>query len=285
MKVDCLFDTNSIIKIYVPLKGSDVAKYLFERSPTALINVATTQIVEIISIFYKFRRQGAFSTDEERDKYVDTFLNDIKTKKIETYAFVEEHIKDLEVYKKVTHIRPPYKNPVKVLVPEWNAFYQEVKEPADSIDTIMLMIMREMHLLTQKECYLVSSDGHVKEVAKVFQLKIIDPEKKSIADLPEELLLSRSKRASVNLRAICIDCETSLQIDTAKAVNMCEGGLCLETKRSLEIGKRLDIKKLVSYDGLRKVENIPAKVVWYNQQKNQAGLQFLTSFNHSIFLS
>lgn len=288
MSIDCLFDTHSIIKIYVPLKGHEVVKYLFKKSPTAIINIANTQIVETISIFYKSRREGAFSSDKERDSYIDTFLNDIKIGKIKTYDFAEEHIKDFDVYQKITDIRPPNNKPSKVLVPEWDGYYQEFKEPADAIDTIMLLIMREMHLLTQKETYLISSDGHVKLVAKALQLRIIDPELTPIAGLPEQLLLSRDSRINVNLRTICIDCDNNLQMDTAKAVNICRGGLCLETRQPLGIGKRLDIKRLIGYDGFNKAENISAKVVWsnpFNQEKFRAGLQFSTPLVSSLSFS
>lgn len=285
MPIDCLLDTNSIVKIYVRIKGYETVKYLFEKSPTAVINIANTQIVETISIFYKFRREGGFSSDEERDTYVDTFLKDIDRGKIKTYDFAEEHIKDFEVYQKITQIRPPNNKPAKIFVPEWDGYYQELKAPADGIDTIMLLIMREMHLMTNKEAYLVSSDGHVKEVAKAFQLRIIDPELTPIERLPVQLLLLRDKRISVNLRTICVDCDSALQMDTAKAINICQGGLCLETKKPLVIGKRIDIKRLIGYDGFNKAENISAKVVWSDSRKCRAGLQFLTPLVSSLSFS
>ncbi|MDD2654903.1 MAG: hypothetical protein PHI86_07370 [Candidatus Omnitrophica bacterium] len=282
-----MLDTNSIIKLYVDMRGSEVVRHLYQN-PAVLINIANTQVVEVISLFYKFRREGVFSSDEERTKYVDTFLKDISDKKIEVYDFADEHIKDFEVYEKITNIEPPFKNPIRpkqVFIHKWNAFFKEVKEPADGIDTIMLLIMREMHLMTQKEAFIFSSDGHVKKVAEALGLKIIDPESKSLRELPEELLRFRNKRENINLRAICIDCESSLQLNTSRAVNICKGGLCLETRNLLTVGKRLDIRRLESYDGSKTIENIPSTIVWYDQQKQQAGLKFLNDFDHSVFLS
>jgi len=285
MKIDCLLDANSLIKYYVDLPGSETIKHLFS-SPLVQINIANIQIVEIISLFYQFRRQGAITSDELREEFKDTFFNDIKIKKILVYDFAERHIMDFEVYDTITNTPPPFKHVKRVMVPEWGGFYQQLKDIANNVDAILLMIMREMHLITQGQCHIVTSDGHVKMVAESFshKLNVIDPEKTSVNDLRKIFDVRNSKRIQVNLKANCIDCASQLYLATAKTSNISDTGLCLEIRDKLKVGKNVEIK-LSTYDRSKVMNDIKGQVVWSDYTAARAGIQFTNSINSSYFLN
>jgi hypothetical protein len=191
---------------------------------------------------------------------------------------------DFEVYDTITKTPPPFKHIKRVMVPEWGGFYQQLKDIANNVDAILLMIMREMHFITQGQCYIVTSDGHVKRVAESFlhKLNVIDPEKVSISDLRKVFDVRKSKRSPVNLRANCIDSDSQLYLDTARARNISDTGLCLETKSKIDLGKHLRIK-LSTYERNKVVNDIQGQVVWNDCATGRAGIQFSNIINSSYF--
>lgn len=273
--IECLLDANSMIKYYINLTGSDVIKYLFNRISIVKINITNIQVVEVISLFYKFCREGKISI-QQREEFKDTFLNDIRIKKILLYDFVNEHILDFDVYDKITVIPPPTKRPKLTFIPIYKGYIKELKDIADSSDTIMLTIMREVHLLTNGDCLLFTSDGHVQDVAKALGLKVIDPEKTGIKNLPKELYERKYEREIVKLKAICVDCDSLTQLPVFKAVNLCMDGVCLKINNRLDIGKRLHIK-LDTYGFPIKSEKTEGRVVWSDDYN--AGIKFSNAIN------
>lgn len=226
-KIHCLLDANSIIKYYFDLKGSPVIKYLIEKSPTAIVNITTVQIAETISVFYKSCREGAYSL-AKREEYKDTFLNDIKQQLIIPYDFVREHILDFDVYEKITEVCPPDLRPITVYIPQCQGFVKELKHLANTGDAIMLLIMREMHLLTDKKCYLFTSDGHVLKIARELGLKTINPERMNLNNLPLELDMRLHKRQNASLKIICKDCvNSSFSYGSTHSMDICAGGICI----------------------------------------------------------
>lgn len=281
MSIPCLLDTNSIIKRYVA-PSSDVITYLFEKSPTAQINIANIQIVEVISLFYQFRREGLIVSDEQLEQFKDTFFNDIKIGKINPYDFTDEHIIDFDVYRTICNTPPPIKRPVQKFISAFGGFVSELKDIADCPDAIMLMIMREIHLITEGACYLFTSDGHVKSVASVLGLKFIDSEKDGLRGLPEALFLTRPERKNIQLKAICTDCGKRGRLPNAKTSDISDQGLCIKTKETLKVGAKISLK-LFSYDGYKRRENIMTEVMW--SRGNKAGLKFITPIDSSFFFS
>lgn len=281
MPIDCLLDTNSIIKRYVA-PASEIITYLFEKSLNVQINIANIQIVEVISLFYQFRREGLIVSDEQLEQFKDTFFNDIKVGKIKTYDFTDEHIIDFDVYRAITNTPPPKKQPVKKFISVFGGYVSELKDIADCPDTIMLMIMREMHLIAGGECYLFTSDGHVKSVASVLGLKFIDPEKDGLASLPVALLLARPERKKMQLRAVCTESGARGRLPNARTIDISDQGLCLKTKEALEVGTKIFLK-LFSYDGYKRNENITAEVMW--SKNDRAGLRFINPIDSSFFFS
>jgi len=226
--IPCLLDADTVIKYYIDFRGSEIVKYLFDESPTARIYVTSVQVAEVISIFYKSCRLGAFS-ETERKEYIDTFLKDIKENKIIVYDYVREHLLDFKVYETITHIRPPNLKPERVYIPEFGGYVSELKDIADTGDTIMLMIMREAHLITDKKCYLFSSDGHVLRVADALGLKAFNPLGMTFNDLPQDLDKRLHKRKKTSLQVICKDCNNeSVSLGSTRTIDICEGGVCIK---------------------------------------------------------
>lgn len=283
MECYCLLDANSLIKYYVDsLSGSAVIKYILDKSPSKIIYLSTVQAEEFISLIYMFRRRDIIDSDEKLVIIKDTFLNDIN-KKFFLYDFVREHLKDFDVPSKITEVPPPKKLPLTYI--RWHdGVVPLLKDIADTGDAIMLKIIREINLLSGGSCFLVTSDGHVKKVAEALNLKVIDPEKMGINDLPEELDTRIIKRENIKLRAICVDCDSSLKMATTRTINICNNGLCLEAKNPLDVGSRLRIR-LSTYDGHKMLENIEGRVAWYDSAKTKAGVQFINPVNSVLFSS
>ena len=176
MSVDCLLDTNSIVKHYHTEDGSDVVNYLFDRCPDCIINLTNIQVAEVIKTLYKLRSQNIIKDDTIRDHFIHTFLKDIddgtNNGRIKLYDFATYHLKDEDVYLPTVQIPLP-----KRFV--WNykkgRLVKQNKKRADTIDTLMLMIMRDIASHTT-ESYLVTSDEHVLLIAQSLNLPIIDPE-------------------------------------------------------------------------------------------------------------
>lgn len=243
MKIHCLLDANSIIKHYVDLPGSNIINYLFDKSPSAVINISNVQIAEVVSLFYKFHREGVIYSDKEREEFKETFFNDIKIGKIIRYAFVDEHLLDFDVYDKITSTPPPAKRPILTFISTFGGFVKELKDIADTGDAIMLMVMREMNLLTDGNCYLVTCDGHVLNVAKVLNLKVINPEKIKICNIPHCLDIRRYQRIrSPIFKIICKDCLTKDPLGSTSTFDICEGGISVRKCSNLTDGRSIEVK-------------------------------------------
>lgn len=226
-QIPCILDANTVIKYYIDLPGSDIVKYLIDESPPALIYVTSVQVAEVISVFYKFCREGAFSEDT-RTEYIDTFLTDIKEREIIVYDFVREHILDFPVYEAITKTKPPNLRPERVFIPEFGGFVNELKDIADTGDAIMLLVMREAHLMADKKCYLFTSDGHVLRVADILGLKAYNPVVMTRDDIPPELDRREHKRRKSSLQVICKDCNNdAISFGSTRTIDICEGGVCI----------------------------------------------------------
>jgi len=243
MNIHCLLDANSIIKHYVNLPGSNIINYLFDKSPSAVINISNVQIAEVVSLFYRFHREGIISSDKEREEFKDTFFNDIRIGKITRYAFVDEHLLDFDVYDKITSTPPPVKKPILTFISKFGGFVKELKDIADTGDAIMLMIMREINFITDGNCYLVTCDGHVLNVAKTLNLKVIHPEKTKINNIPQCLDMRKYKRInSPVLKVICKDCFTKEPLGSTSTLDACEGGICVRKHSNFTDGRSIEIK-------------------------------------------
>jgi len=242
-EIYCLLDANSVIKHYVDLPGSEVVNYLFEKSPTAVINISNVQIAEVVSIFYKFHREGIITSVQELEEFKDTFFNDMKTGKITRYAFVDEHILDFEVYRKITETAPPVQKPIRTFIPQFGGFVSELKDIANTGDAIMLMVMREINYLTEGNSCLVTCDGHVLNVAQQLNLRVLNPEKCNIASIPQCLDIRRSKRLkSPTLKIVCKDNFSKEEIGSTSSIDICEGGVLVRKKSNLREGRNIVLR-------------------------------------------
>jgi len=243
MKIHCLLDANSIIKHYVNLPGSDIINYLFDRSPAAVINISNVQIAEVVSLFYRFQREGIISSDKEREEFKDTFFNDIRVSKVTRYAFVDEHLLDFDVYDKITSTPPPVKKPILTFISKFGGFVKELKDIADTGDAIMLMIMREINFIADGNCYLVTCDGHVLKIAETLKLKVINPENTKINNIPQCLDIRKYRRInSPVLKVICKDCVTKEPLCSTSTLDVCEGGICVRRHSNFTDGRSIEIK-------------------------------------------
>ena len=105
MRVQCLLDSDAVLKYYIDLPGSEVVRYLFDRSPSAAINVPTTQLMEVVAFFYKLRTLKIIPTDEKLEDFKRTFFNDIKRGKILAYEFAGEHLLDFPGHETINSVK------------------------------------------------------------------------------------------------------------------------------------------------------------------------------------
>jgi len=267
--INCLFDANAAVKYYFPTEDPHkLVKYLVE-SPKVISNITTVQITEVLSMFYKFHRKKIITSDSELTMYVDTFLKDIAPNdpKFNRYDFVEEHIKDLEVYKVISETCPPADRRETEYLPECGGVVKKLKNVANTADALMLIIMREIHLITDKNCYLITSDSHVKKIAEKLGLKFIDPNTTPLATVPFDVDRRAFKRKNHNLGAICKYRNSADTLMSTSTINICEGGACVRST-----GKVIEPKSRVSiylYDFSDKTnrEEQHAEVIYSDKDK------------------
>lgn len=272
MKVPCLLDANTIIKYYINLPGSEVVKYLFDRSPSAEINITNVQVAEVISVFYKFHRTGVITSDLQLEEFKDTFFNDIKIGKITRFAFVDEHILDFDVYRIISDVPPPGKK--TIYEKHFGGYIQLLKDLADTGDAIMLMIMREINFLAEGQCYLFTSDGHVKKVAAALSLNVIDPENIEVKKLPFALTNQRAQ-LRYTIDSICVVCSDTADekrcLGSSSTIDISEAGMRIRGNSNMMHGRKI-VFKLSPYNDRGLIVPTEGEVVWNTRQ--EAGVLF-----------
>jgi len=268
MQLHCLFDTNALIKYYVPLAGSDIVRYLIDKNKKARVNITNVQIAEMISLFHKFRTNGILSSDEHVVQCIHTFLNDIKTKRFLTYDLCNEHLLDFAVYKKVSTVPTP--EVTLAFTKRFGDVVKGTKDSADTADTILLLIMREMNLIADGKAFLVTCDAHVKAIAKELGIKTLDPETETMSSLPDDLDIRQDKRATIALKALCSYENDSRHLPLMRTLDVSENGLCLEVKEPLEIDRKVSIK-LAASDNYYNTQEVEGDVLW--SHSNKAGVR------------
>ncbi|MFC1594593.1 PilZ domain-containing protein [Candidatus Omnitrophota bacterium] len=247
MKIQCLLDTNAIIKYYVDMPGSDMVRYLFDKSPTAVINITSVQIVEIISFLYTLRTLRVLRTDDDREQLKRTFLNDIHSGKIVPYEFTNEHSIDFPTYNTI-------------------ALSKKARNHVNNTDTIFLLVGREMHYLTNANSFVFTSNIHVKTIAEAMKLNVLNPELMARRDLPLSLDQRRETRLKTRLQALCSDIDSARILLRTKALDVSQHGLCLTKGRRVVVGKTLSIK-LSTPEKPPRIEETSGEVVWASRSK------------------
>ncbi len=264
MKRYCLFDSNVLIKYYVPLQGSDIIIYLIDKNKNVQVNISNVQVVEMISLFHSFYKNGIFSTPDQVVAAIHTFLNDITIGKIKVYEFSSEHILDFSVYKKAASIPTP---DVRLpFVKGKDGIIKGIKDEADGGDIILLLIAREMNLLSNENFFLVTSDSHVKAIASSLNLKVLDPETVTMDSLPVGLDIRKSKRAQIELKAFCAYEGEEKTLPLMRTLDISENGICLEISEPLDTNRRLAIK-LTANDNYYKQQFVTGEVLWSHARR------------------
>jgi hypothetical protein len=268
MHIHCLFDTNALIKYYVPLKGSDIVRYMIDKNRTIKANITNVQVAEMIALFHSFRANGVLSSDEHVVQCTHTFLNDIKTERIVCYDFCNEHLLDFAVYKKVSTVPAPETS--LAFAKRFGNVIKGTKDNADTADIILLLVMREMNLMAEGKAFLITSDAHVKAIAQELDISVLDPERESLASLPTDLDVRQDKRATIALKALCSFDNGEKNLPLTRTLDISENGICLEISEPLEINRSLRIK-LAANDNYYNTQEVEGNVLW--SHTNRAGIQ------------
>jgi hypothetical protein len=250
--IDCLFDTNAIVKRYHGERGTKIVDYLFEKSRRINVNLLAIQVVEVIKAFYKLRSDNKITTDEARDIAIHSFLKDIDTGdgvgRIKLYDFVRRHLLDMDVYGPITNVEPKY---AEVWNPELKMKELKPKARPNTVDTIMLILMREIKIVNEGyglKSYLVTSDEYMLDIAQSFGIFVVDPETASISMLPSDLDIREHKRHKLQLRAICTDSQSGKSLGSTSTVDICEKGLSVRQLVNLTQGRMVNFR-LEKFDG------------------------------------
>ena len=273
-KVDCLFDTNAVVKRYHGEPGTKIVEYLFEKSRRIRINLLNIQVAEVIKTFYKLRSDNRIKSDSDRDVAIHSFLNDIDTgdgtKKIKVYDFANEHLKDMAVYGPITNMPTKYAD---VWNPQTKTREKKPKARPNTVDTIMLIVMREIKFLNEGyslESYLVTSDEYMVDAAQSFGISIIDPENVTVATLPFSLDMREYRRRKASLRAIFKDTSTSQSLGSTGTVDISELGIKVRTLQGLTQGRVVNCR-LESCKGESITHDVWGEVQW--QSPSHCGLR------------
>jgi hypothetical protein len=280
MHMHCLFDTNALIKYYVPLKGSNIVQYLIDKNRKVKANITNVQIAEMIALFHTFRANGILSSDEQVVQATHTFLNDIKTERILRYDFCSEHLLDFAVYKKASSIPAP-EAPIE-LIKRVGSTIKGNKAAADTADIILLLVMREMNLMSNGNVFLVTCDEHVKAIARDLGIKVLDPEHDTLSSLPHGLDVRQDKRAAIALKALCTLDNGTKNLPLTRTIDVSTNGMCLEVKEPLEIARRVTVK-LAASDNYYNTQEVEGDVLW--SHSNRAGIQTLSPINLEALLN
>jgi len=273
-QIVCLLDANSIIKYYHNEPGSKIVKYLFNFSPTAQINILNLHIPEVVSVFHKLRVKGILSSDDIRDEIIDTFLADIRDHKILPYEFKERLFPQLFDNFNVSYSIPPPKKRKKYF---WflHGYAQELKEIADVNDMAMLTIMQEIQGIIG-ESYLVTSDGHVLDIARAMNIATLDPENITEANLPFSLDRRSISRREIRRQAICKDKETSNCLGSWHICNICCNGAKISSNKKIPLTTKVILS--VRKQNSKEVDiEIEGEIVW-STEKN-FGIKFTNPIN------
>lgn len=260
--VDCLFDTNAIVKRYHAEPGTDIIDYLFDKSPRIKINLSTAQVVEVISVFYKLRADNKID-DAQRDSAIDTFLKDISTEKIYLYDFTKRHLTDMDVYQPIADLKPiKFKFKDRIT----GAVRRARKPRPNTIDTLMLIIMREIKYIVEDgndEAYLITSDEPVIKVAESLDVKVIDPEKQLKATLPPSLDIRAHKRRYLTAKAIFKDYENEQSLGSSTTVDISEMGMKARRLKGLT-SQRIVKFRLEPFNENKTIMETWGEVRWQN---------------------
>jgi len=239
--IPCLFDTNAIIKYYHDIeKGAGIVKYLFDSSQTLQINITDLHILEVIGVFHSVCKRKEINEDE-RDKSIDTFLGDVRDRRILPYEFTPNHIPNFFNISYTAFSIDPPKTKKKIWIPFTSGWATKLKDVADSNDIAMLTIMKEIQN-TVGESYLFTSDGHVKKIAQAMRLLVLDVEEMSFDDIPFSLDNRGDKRKKIDIKAICHDYDNGAPLGSKRTVDISNTGACILFDKPLEVGKLISIQ-------------------------------------------
>ena len=266
--VDCLFDTSVVVKRYHGEPGTKIVDYLF-KSPKVTVSLLTIQVVEVIKTFFKLRSENKID-DTARDAAVDTFLKDISTGKIYLYDFAKRHLTDMGIYQPVADYKPVE---ISFYNKKTKTMDKRTKSRPNAVDTLMLIIMREIKYLNEganAEAYLIISDEPVIKVTKSLGIKVINPEEASIATLPQSLDIREHRRRTLNARVIFKDYGTSQPLGTSKGEDVSAMGIKVYNIDHLT-PRRLVSFRLESLNESRFTKEAWGEVIW--QDKGKCGIR------------
>ncbi len=277
--IPCLLDTNAIVKYYHTEVGSNIVQYLFDKSPSAQINIINLHIPEVVSVFHKLHAKSLI-TGQARDAAIDTFLKDVSNERILPYTcdgddFDEIHNNFYTVYK----IPPPVKK--KRYFQFLGGWISELKDIADTLDVGMLTIMREIKD-SIGESYLFSSDGHVIKIAEAMGLPILNPERMSYDDIPTSINKRRSPRKKINLKVKCQEPETFTTILSTNTIDLCFSGACINYNKKVDVGKKI-VLKISDHKDKHSEATQDAEVVWAELGRRKIGVRFIEPITAARF--
>ena len=286
--VDCLFDTNAIVKRYHGERGTKIVDYLFEKSRRININLLTIQVAEVIKAFYKLRSDNKIKSDEARNVAIHSFLKDIDNGdgvgRIKLYDFVRRHLLDMDVYGPITDVETKY---VKVWNPELRKKELKSKARPNTVDTIMLILMREIKIINEGyglKSYLVTSDEYMIDVARSFGIFVVNPEVESIYTLPSDLDIREHKRHKLQLKVICTDSQSGQSLGSTSTVDVCKKGLSVRHLVSLTQGRFVNMR-LEAFGRAHAPLETQGEVCWSNSGRSGIELTELLPVDFSNHLN
>ena len=190
-------------------------------------------------------------------------FKDISTGKIYLYDFVKRHLTDMDVYQ-----------PIADYVPEEVTFRNKktgktenrIKARPNTIDTIVLIIMREIKYLDEHagvQAYLITSDEPMIKVAEVLGIKVINPEQTPISMLPASVDMREHKRLFLNAKVVFKDSATNQPLGSSKTEDISMLGVKVHNLPSL-IPKRLVNFRLESFNENKTIKETWGEVQWQN---------------------
>lgn len=167
-----IFDSSAILKRYKREKGSDTVNKIinYSKGRAFLPNFCIPEVLSVFEVLYHFGSKIGYGrrkkiTYAERNKFRAAFLGDINHGRFYPYELDRNHIRNVDyVYEKSFRIAPGGQNDRK----RYDAI--------DTTDCLILSMAIELSALYRTNLFLITSDTHMKKIARALKIKIIDPE-------------------------------------------------------------------------------------------------------------
>lgn len=157
-----LFDSSALLKRYKTEPGSAVVERIFShpRSRAFLPNICIPEMLTVFSaMHYGTDVQKGALTKAQADTLSASFLADVRERRIYPYDLIRAHIVKADL----------------VIAESFQVKATGQRQRIDTVDSLVVSMALEMHLIYKGNVTLVSADEHQLKTARRLKLQVVNP--------------------------------------------------------------------------------------------------------------